>query len=111
MRKQRAATRSLPFQRRPKPLRIERDENEAILPGEMRGERGRKLMARREMDEAVAGIVGRAVETPRSPRRLESGLAQDFIDRLCHGSAATLAATPRRQQGDENRNAVDKRCK
>ena len=77
----------------------------------MRGKRSGKLMAGREMDEAVAGIVGRAVETPRSPRRFESGLAQDFIDRLCHGSAATLAATPQLQQGDGNRNAVDKRRK
>ena len=86
MREQRAAARRLPAQRLPKPIRIERNEDEPLLPGEMRGERSRKLMAGREMDEAIAGVVGRAVETSRSPRLLEGGLAQDFIDRLCHGS-------------------------
>lgn len=86
MREQRAAARWLPFQGRPEPFGIERDKNKIAVPGEMRGERSRKLMADREVDEAVAGIVGRAMETSRSPGRFEGGLAQDFIDRLCHGS-------------------------
>jgi hypothetical protein len=74
MREQRTASRSLPFQGRPKPSRIERDDNQPLLPGEMRGERPRELMAGREMDEAVASIVGGAVEAPRDPRLFESRL-------------------------------------
>ena len=48
MRERCAAARSLPFQVGAETLGIDGEQHEAVLPGEMRGERGRKLMARRK---------------------------------------------------------------
>ena len=64
MREQRAAARSLPFQVRPKPFRIDREQHKPGLAREMAGERALKLMGGGEMDEAVAEIVGGAGEAP-----------------------------------------------
>ena len=56
------------------------------MPRKMRGERSVELMGGGEMDEAVSGIVGGAGEMSFALRLFEGDLAQDFIDRLGHGS-------------------------
>jgi hypothetical protein len=94
MGKERAAARSLPFQVSAKPLGIDGNEDEILLPLEMRRQRAGKLVLGGKMDEAVAEIVGRPRKTPVSLGLLKGGLGQDFIDGLCHGfRPGTVAAS------------------
>ena len=108
MRKQRAAARRLPFQLGPETLRIDGEQHETGLAGEMLGQRAFELMGGGEMDEAVADIVGRAFETPFAPRPFVGGFGQDFIDGLGHGRGDSSRLVRPTRKG---RIAVDKRQK
>ena len=84
MRKELTATRGLPFQPLAKRLRVDREEDKARLAGEMGGERPGHLPPRREMDETIAEIDGRALEQALPPRLVQGGFGQDFVDWLAH---------------------------
>ena len=67
-------------------VRIYGEQKEIALAGEIFGQGAGDLMARRKMDETVAGVVGGALEAPTFPRLLEHGARADFVDRITHGS-------------------------
>src|SRR3981189_565340 len=62
--KQRAAARRLPFERRPERLRVDRDQDEFLLAGEMPGGGLAKLVGGRKVDVAVGTVDRRAAEGP-----------------------------------------------
>ena len=62
MRKHLAAARGLPAQPLSKPHRIDVEQDEIALPGEISGQGAGHLKPSRKMDETVAGIVGGALE-------------------------------------------------
>ena len=91
MREQSAGARPLPFQLGPEPTRIDGEQHEFGLAGEMLRQSAFELMGGGEVDEAVSQIVGRALKMPVAPRPFVGGFGQHFVDRLGHGSVWTLA--------------------
>ena len=76
MREQLAAARCLPAKPLSKPLGVDGKKHEIALAGEIFGQGAGDLVPCRQMDKAVAGIVGRAIEAPTPPRLLELALEQ-----------------------------------
>jgi hypothetical protein len=85
MREEVTAAGRLPSEAVPQSFRIDREQEEVIAPGEVGCQGSRHLPSRREMDEAVTEIVGRAFETTLAPRSLQSGLVANLVDRFAHG--------------------------
>ena len=73
MREQLAAARRLPAEPLSQPLGVDGKKHEIALSGEIFGQGPGDLVPCRQMNKAVAGIVGRALEAPTPPRLLEQG--------------------------------------
>ncbi len=84
MRKQRAAARFLPFQAIAETIGVDLEQHQTGLPREMLVERAAKLIACGEMNETVAAIVGRALETTFADGFRKSGFGADFIEGTAH---------------------------
>ena len=91
MREQLAAARFLPAKALSKPAGVYGKKHEIALAGEIFGQSAGDLVPCRQMDEAVAGIVGRAPEAPAFPRLLQGCRGADFVNRLRHGMSAGAA--------------------
>src|SRR4249920_2796678 len=87
MREQVAAARFLPAKALSKPAGVYGKKHEIALAGEIFGQSAGDLVPCRQMNKAVAGIVGRALEAPTPLHLLEHGARADFIDRVTHGAA------------------------
>src|SRR5579875_1485782 len=94
MREEGPAPRRLPFKRRAQGGSIDGKEDEIRLPGAVLGDTLHELAHRREMDEAVAPVVRRALIAPGGARRLPVRAAADVIDNpLGHGGEARCLVT------------------
>jgi hypothetical protein len=105
MGKQLAAARGLPAQALAEPVGIDGEKHEIRLPHEIFGERAGNLVAGGEMDEAVAGVVGRALETPARPRLFERGRRANLVNRIAHGAGDTSAGVVRATSSLKSRGA------
>lgn len=103
VRKKIAVARSLPFERRPELMLIDRQQNEIRLTGVMLGEGPRDLMPGREMDESIAQIVRRPEELSPALGRLVVAFAQDFVDGLDHCTRRHTSGPLFEQQGNNQR--------
>src|SRR5262249_17657624 len=79
------AARWFPAELGAKPIRVQGKKHEIAVPGEEFGESAGDLAPRRQMDEAVATVVGRAVVAPMFPCLLQGGGGADLVNRLSHG--------------------------
>src|ERR1041385_1815090 len=80
MGKQRAAARGFPFERRSEGGRIDRNEHEIVLPGEMLRGRLAHLLGGGEMDVAVGAIDRGAAEDAVALRLLPQRTRADLVD-------------------------------
>lgn len=92
MREQVVVARALPFQRRPEDIGIDRQQQQIRLPGIMLRRRFGHLPRRREMDEAVAQVMGGAGEDAGRRGLRPFGRRQDAVDQSGHGEGHSMAA-------------------
>jgi hypothetical protein len=86
MRKDRAATGWLPLQTLAEAFAVYSQQDEVFLPGKVLGKCAFQLIGSREVDKAVAEIVGRAFEAASGLCLGKGGAARDLVDRPIHGS-------------------------
>src|SRR6476646_1966599 len=72
----------LPAEMLAQPFRVDGKQHEIGLTGEIFGESSCHLATCRQMDEAVAGIVGRALKAPTSPCLLKRGAGADLVNKM-----------------------------
>src|SRR4029079_697252 len=88
MREQVAAARFLPAKALSKPAGVYGKKHKIALAGEIFGQSAGDLVPCRQMNKAVAGIVGRALEAPAPPRLLQGCRGANFVNRFSHGMSA-----------------------